>query len=80
MIVKANKKIQVAIIDDHALLRTALARLVNSFEGYMVMLEADNGKDLRSRIMQHQVPDIVLLDVNMPEMDGFETTQWLHKN
>jgi two-component system, NarL family, invasion response regulator UvrY len=80
MIVKANKKIQVAIIDDHTLLRTALARLVNSFDGYTVMLEADNGKDLRSRIMQHQVPDIVLLDVNMPEMDGFETTQWLHKN
>jgi two-component system invasion response regulator UvrY len=80
MIVKANKKIQVAIIDDHTLLRTALARLVNGFEGYTVLLEADNGKDLRNRIMQHQVPDIVLLDVNMPEMDGFETTQWLHKH
>jgi DNA-binding NarL/FixJ family response regulator len=80
MITKANKKIQVAIIDDHTLLRTALARLVNSFEGYTVLLEADNGKDLRNRILQHQVPDIVLLDVNMPEMDGFETTQWLHKN
>lgn len=80
MISKGNKKIQVAIIDDHILLRTALARLVNSFEGYTVLLEADNGKDLRNRIMQHQVPDVVLLDVNMPEMDGFETTQWLHKN
>ena len=80
MIVKANKKIQVAIIDDHILLRTALARLVSSYEGYTVMFEADNGKDLRTQIMQHQVPDIVLLDVNMPEMDGFETTQWLHKN
>jgi DNA-binding NarL/FixJ family response regulator len=80
MIVKANKKIHVAIIDDHILLRTALARLVNSFEGYAVMFEADNGKDLRTQIMQHQVPEIVLLDVNMPEMDGFETTQWLHKH
>jgi two-component system invasion response regulator UvrY len=80
MIIKANKKVQVAIIDDHILLRTALARLVNSFEGYTVMLEADNGKDLRTRVLQHQVPEIVLLDVNMPEMDGFETTQWLHKN
>lgn len=80
MISKGNKKINVAIIDDHILLRTALARLVNSFEGYTVLLEADNGKDLRNRIMQHLVPDVVLLDVNMPEMDGFETTQWLHKN
>jgi len=80
MISKANKKNQVAIIDDHILLRSALARLVNSFEGYTVLFEADNGKDLRNRILQHQVPDVVLLDVNMPEMDGFETTQWIHKN
>jgi DNA-binding NarL/FixJ family response regulator len=78
--IKANKKIQVAITDDHTLLRNALARVVNSFDGYTVLLEADNGKDLRNKIIKHQVPDVVLLDVNMPEMDGFETTQWLHKN
>lgn len=77
---KIKKPVQVIITDDHVLLRGALAGLVNSFEGYNVLGEADNGKDLKTKIMQHQVPDIVLLDVNMPEMDGFETTQWLHKN
>jgi DNA-binding NarL/FixJ family response regulator len=78
--INQNKKIKVAITDDHTLLRNALARVVNSFDGYTVLLEADNGKDLRNKIMNHLVPDVVLLDVNMPEMDGFETTQWLRKN
>lgn len=68
------------IADDHILMRNALSRLISSFEGYTVLAEADNGKDLKAKIQQHLVPDIVLLDVNMPEMDGFETTQWLHKN
>lgn len=78
--IKSKRKIKVIVADDHVLLRNALSRLVNSLEGYEVLAEADNGKDLKQKINQHLVPDIVLLDVNMPEMDGFETTQWLHKN
>lgn len=75
-----RKKITVAIADDHGLLRTALARLVNSFDDYSVLFEAGNGKELKAQVQQHIIPDVVMLDVNMPEMDGFETAQWLNKN
>ena len=69
----SNKQIQVAIADDHTLLRKALAKLIGSFEDYAVMFEADNGKEIKKKINEHLVPDLILLDVNMPEMDGFET-------
>jgi two-component system, NarL family, invasion response regulator UvrY len=75
-----TKKTQVAIADDHTLLRKALAKLITSFENYAVLFEADNGKEVKNKISQHIIPDVVLLDVNMPEMDGYETATWLNKN
>lgn len=77
---KTSRRTTVAIADDHSLLRNALAKLINTFDGYSLVFEADNGKDLRNKITEQGIPDIVVLDVNMPEMDGFETTQWLYKN
>lgn len=69
----------VALVDDHVLLRQGLAALVNSFEGYAVLFEADNGKQLMEK-MNSMSPMAILLDINMPLMDGFETALWLKKN
>lgn len=76
-----NKNItRIALVDDHALLRNGLASLIQTFEGYSVLFEADNGKDFIRQLQTHAVPDIILLDVTMPEMNGFETASWINKN
>jgi len=71
--------ITVALIDDHILLRDMLAGLINTFEGYEVICTAANGKELVSFIEKQKAPDIAILDLNMPEMNGYATAAWLKK-
>ena len=74
---KPTEKTNVALVDDHVLLRNGLAGLISSFDEYQSIFEADNGKDFIEKIKTNPVPDLVLLDINMPEMDGYATAQWL---
>ncbi len=69
----------IVLTDDHSLLRSGLASLVKDL-GHTVLFEADNGKDFITKLNAKQLPDIILLDINMPEMDGYETAQWLKTN
>ena len=71
------EKIKIVIVDDHILLRSALANLINSFENIQVIFQANNGKDLMEKFSRHEVPDVLILDLNMPDMDGYETAKWL---
>ena len=67
----------VALVDDHTLLRNGLATLINSFGGYKVLFEADNGKRFTEILDPKNPPHIVLLDITMPEMNGYETAAWI---
>ena len=67
-------------MDDHVLLRSGLASLIRGFGEYEVVFEACDGKDLIRQLKDSRRPDIVLLDINMPEMDGYETACWLRRN
>lgn len=72
----AEKIYQVALADDHILLRTALANLIDSFEDFKVIFQTGNGRELIDLIRPNNLPDILLLDLNMPEMDGYDTAHW----
>ena len=74
---KKGDLIQVALADDHILLRNALASLIDRFENCKVVMQVSNGKELVTAISKDNLPDVVLLDLNMPGMNGFETATWL---
>ncbi len=71
-----KESIKIALVDDHALLRKGLAELIKNI-GFPVIIEADNGKDFIAKLKPNILPDVVLLDINMPQMDGYETALWL---
>jgi DNA-binding NarL/FixJ family response regulator len=74
------KKINVALVDDHVLLRTALAGLINNFNECKVVIEVNHGKELADKLASGIQVDVALLDLNMPVMDGLETSKFLHKS
>ena len=67
---------KVAIVDDHQLFRKSLAHLLNSFEDIEVVFQANNGKEFLDAIDDLTI-DLVLLDIQMPEMNGFQTCKVL---
>lgn len=70
----------IAIADDHTLLASALSDMIRKFDNYDVSLVAENGRDLLDQLaISTQLPDILLLDLSMPVMDGFETAGQLRQ-
>ena len=72
--------IKVAMVDDHVLLRNALSSLVNNTGKCTVLYEVSNGKELIDKLHSTVHPDIVILDLNMPEMNGQETAEYLQQH
>jgi two-component system, NarL family, invasion response regulator UvrY len=71
----------VVIIDDHLLVAKAIASLIEQMHKYEVLHVADNGKQFVQWVKGRKTgPDIVLLDINMPFMNGYETAAWIKEH
>jgi len=75
---RSSSAIKIAIADDHKLFRKGLVQLLED-DIFHVLAEADNGKELIDKLQNVDV-QVVLMDISMPEMNGFETTEWLTRN
>ncbi|MBK8225934.1 MAG: response regulator transcription factor [Flavobacteriales bacterium] len=74
-------KHRIALVDDHHLVRTGLAATVNALGDYQVTLEAGHGAEMIERLGLAQAsPQLAIIDLNMPVMDGWDTIAWLSKN
>ena len=75
-------KYSVVIVDDHTLLSQAIAAMVNTFSKFKVLYTCKNGQELIDKFSSSAkfIPDVVLMDINMPIMNGIETTEWITKN
>jgi two-component system NarL family response regulator len=71
------EKIKVIIVDDHAILREGLRALLSYFEDIEVVGEAADGQEA-IELVETKRPDIVLMDIIMPKMNGFEATRQIH--
>ncbi len=73
-----SPRIQLAVVDDHALFRRGLVGLLKDMMEFEVVGEAEDGLQALDLIRQVR-PDVVLIDVNMPRMDGIQVVQALRR-
>lgn len=74
-------KKSIVIVDDHILIAKALHSIICNFKQFEVLYECENGFEMQQKFSEKtNVPDIVLLDISMPVLDGFETAKWLKEN
>lgn len=74
------EKIKVGLVDDQLLFRQGMSALIESVDGFSLVMEADNGKDCLSKLeLMEMKPDIILMDMEMPGMDGMQLNEIIHK-
>ena len=73
------KQINLAIADDHKIFRNGLKATLEDCPDFKLLIEASNGKELIGLLADYK-PDVILMDIKMPEMDGMQTTAYVHQH
>ncbi|OIR12862.1 response regulator UvrY [mine drainage metagenome] len=69
---------KVAVVDDHAIFRKGVINVLAKNKNIKITLEANNGKEFIDLLSDNALPDVLLLDIQMPVMNGFETLDYIH--
>ena len=73
--------IYLALVDDHKLFREGITSLIEMVCNHCsILFEAGNGIELQKKLHTDHQPDIILMDITMPGMDGYASMEWLHEN
>jgi DNA-binding NarL/FixJ family response regulator len=70
----------IALVDDHKMFRSGIAALLNEYADIHILFEANNGIELQNKIAIYPDTQVILMDINMPQMNGYISTQWVKKN
>lgn len=74
-----NNAIRIALADDHALVRKGIKEILTSF-GFEICIDANNGQELLDELhVIDKLPDICVIDISMPVMDGYDTLAAIKK-
>ena len=71
--------VKLGIVDDHKIFRNGLKATLEECEDFEIILEASNGKELIG-LLATKTPDVILMDIKMPEMDGIQTATYVHQH
>ncbi len=75
-----DQVIQIAIVDDHTLFRQGIGSLLSEYKEIEILFDAANGLELQDKISRQPLPQVILMDITMPLMNGYETTAWIKQN
>jgi two-component system invasion response regulator UvrY len=79
MNLESENIVKIAIADDHALIRMGLVQIIDETPDFKLVVEAENGAEFLQKINEEDI-DVVLLDINMPQKNGWEVLEEINKH